>query len=395
MLAALALLSGTLAWGSALDRCSAHGSLSHGAFGEEGTAESAFEVIVIDWEQGGQAQELAQAVQLRFPDAKLRLWSSNQRDLEAPFVMVQVRAAQAKGSLVLRLLTHEGAVYTRELLVGSEPKRQREQVARELTSALLAIAEGLLEPDENQVAAVPATASPSLDVSPPAHANAAQESGEGLVQVEPQGPSQATEQSLRRRSERRSNAPAQQTWSAWLGLVSTGALPVPAFPSFSSGWGLQAGAVRHQKRLDIAGMARWMTRGKAGIRVHRLGLGAGLGKGWILRKKMRYALMGQAQLEAWWVGALGAGQASSPRPRGSQILLGAGVEQSFTFRLSTGSVASFWLGPQLTLGYAGLVGNRFSALGVYVKDPETPSNALTRLGGLEMTLGLRAVLLRR
>lgn len=370
-------------------RAEASAALTTMVLGKELSEAPTFEVIVIDWDRSTQAKELAKAVQLRFPDAKLRLWSSNQRDLEPPFVMVQVRSGQGAGRLVLRLLTHEGAVYTRELVLGRDRKRQHEQLARELTSTLLAIAEGLIEPDETQ--SPEANSASGSDEAPEVGSVQAEEK----VQVAQATQAQpAAAQSLSKQAEPPIKSPAMQKWSVWLGVVSAGALPLPAFPNFTSGWGIQAGLERRQKNWDLQGAARWMTRGKDGVRIHRIGLSAGLGKSWMIRSKMRYALMGQAQFEAWWLGALQGSAAALPRPKGSRLLLGAGVEQSFTFRLSAGPKGAFWLGPQLLLGYAGLVGNRFSALGIYLKDPQSKANALVRLGGVEMTLGIRAVFAR-
>lgn len=351
----------------------------------EQSASNAFEVIVIDWEATERAQTLADSMQLRFPDAKLRVWSANQGDLEPPFVMVQVRPRPNAPTVTLRLLTHEGAVYTREVADSSSQKKLDEQITRELTSTLLAIAEGLLEPDEQGVTDAKAS-SASPDTAPVPKER-------GSVVAAPLSPGPEA-QLVRHRNEPLRAAAEPEKWRAWLGLVGGGALPLPAFPSFSVGGGLQVGLGRSLGRWDLEGTTRWITRAKTGARLHRIGVGFGAGTHWMPRSKLRYALIGQAQLEAWWVGALAGGHEAMPRPKGSQVLLGLGIEQNLTFQVHTGSGGSFWLGPQLWLGYAGLVGQRFSALGVYFKEPEVDANALVRLGGLEMTLGLRASFFR-
>lgn len=357
---------------------------------------NAFEVIVIDWEQGEQAKALAQAVQLRFPDAKLRLWNSNQRDLEPPFVMVQVREGRSKGALALRLLTHEGAVYTREVSASRDEKDLQERVARELTSTLLAIAEGLIEPDQTQAAPVGSALPDPQGPEPDQGADRSDETREPLPgALDESGRDPKPVQSATRQFSPLDQPALTPKWNMWLGVLGAGALPIPSFPRFFAGWGIQAGVGRSlRRRLDLAASLRWITRAKGEVRVHRLGVQGGVGSHWMPRTSVRYGLMGQLQVEAWWLGELRSAGPALPRPEGSQVLLGAAIEQSLTFRVVSGAAGEFWLGPQLVLGYAGLVGNRFSALAVYLQEPQSKAHALVRIGGVEMTLGIRAEFFR-
>lgn len=302
--------------------------------------------------------------------------------------MVQVRGRKPSDTLALRLLTHEGAVYTREVSAAGGRQRVQERVTRELTSTLLAIAEGLIEPDQRDapldrgeaLAAEPSLTGPLPPPSPKA------ELGATPNQVQPLG---------RVKSDKHREVPAREKWGAYLGVAAAGALPLPAFPGFAAGWGLNTGYRQAlPRRLELGGAARWMTRAKGGVRVHRLGLSAGLGKHWRSGSRLRYAFMGLAQLEAWWLGSLADGKSAQPRPKGTEVLGGAAIEQSLLFRVRSVRAGGLWVGPQLTLGYAGLVGRGFSALGVYLKEPENAANALIRLGGTEVIFGLRFEFIR-
>lgn len=341
-----------------------------------------FEAIVIDWEERAQAQSLAASISLRFPDAQVQLWRSNDEDLAPPFVMVQVRR-KTSDTLFLRLLTHQGAVYTREVASAGGRQRVQDRVTRELTSTLLAIAEGLIEPDQSDASPdrgeAPAT-KPSATV-PASSPSATLDFVATPDQVQPRGPT---------KPEKHDEVPERERWGAYLGLDAAGALPLPAFPSFGAGWGLNVGYRQAlPRRFELGGAARWMTRAKGGVRMHRLGISAGLGKYWRPRSRLRYALMGLAQLEAWWLAAFSSGKSARPRPEGTEVLLGAAVEQSLLFRVRSVRPGGVWVGPQLTLGYGGLMGRGFSALGVYVEEPENDESALIRLGGAEVSLGLR------
>lgn len=112
---------------------------------------------------------------------------------------------------------------------------------------------------------------------------------------------------------------------------------------------------------------------------------------WFYRNsKLRYRAGVKLSLEPWWIAT--ASMQPAPRPRGSAILAGLALQQDFMLALSQkgGALASAWrLGPYLELGYYGMLGQGGSALGIYSRAPTEAEHAVGRLGGLELSVGLR------
>lgn len=339
-----------------------------------------FKAIVLDAPEVKEDAKLQRSIELRFPQTPVSWWKANLKDIEPPFVLVQIRFSSELKNTTLRLLTHEGSIYSRSIATNQRSPHWASAVARELSSLLMAIEEGLIEPDNlsdtESAPPIPQQESSGEETSTPTEA----------PRDAPQGPqAQAPQPALPAPGE-----PSPPLWR-WLGAVYWSLTPpVPRFELWHAGFGLEAQAKRRvSDKLFLHAGLGWKHKQRLGLRIHRLHFLFGASTRWpVPRIKANYNLVGMVSLEPWWVRANSEEATQNPRPKGSSLLLGLVAQQSLLFPIYDTGQRTLQLGPALRLGYSGGLGDGFSAIGIYARPPQNQANAVLRLGGLHAEIGL-------
>lgn len=349
------------------------------------------------------AVELRKALQLRLPKLEIITWSSDRKQASPPFVLIRILPdPKTPEKTILRLLTDQGRMYERPLTLDidrQDPMSRPHDVAREIASFLLAIQEGLVAPKAQSVELKPSPqpAAPVPETKAPIRSAAPQKRSKPA----PARPSPPNPQVL----------PPPKPPFPWSIEITPLILSTPPPPRFEQWWGgaglsLAANWNFHSDYfLHLEG--RWVRRKHraSGIGLHRLRFASGLGRN--LRAaapSLYYRPLFSLAIEAWQT-QLPAIPTPQPQPN-SGALVSLSLSQSLMWRVlpktpsqgrqPTPPRVGLEIGPSLEIAYGFDLHTKGRAVGIHFVPDPNKSQAVARVGGLEIAIGaqLRLLFLR-